>query len=61
MIFRLFETKVKLYEVIVESQLDEYVVSFLSDLAAKKDDYGAFYSIARSLLLKGENTTLTGC
>ena len=36
MIFRLFETKVKLYEVIVESQLDEYVVSFPSDLAAKK-------------------------
>lgn len=58
MIFRLFETKVKLYEVIVESQLDEYVVSFPSDLAAKKDDYGVFYSIARSLLLKGENTTL---
>ena len=36
MIFRLFETKEKLYEVIVESKLDEYVVSFPSDLAAKK-------------------------
>ena len=58
MIFRLFETKEKLYEAIVESQLDEYVVSFPSDQAAKKDDYGVFYSIARSILLEGENTTL---
>jgi len=57
-ISRLFETKEKLYEAIVESQFVAYEYSFLSDLAAKKDDYGVFYSIAKSILLKGENTTL---
>ena len=58
MILRLFETREKLYEAIVESQFVAYEYSFPSDLATKKDDYGVFYSIAKSILLKGENTTL---
>ena len=36
MIFRLFETKEKLYEAIVESQFVAYEYSFPSDLATKK-------------------------
>ena len=56
-VFRLFETKEKLYAAIIETHKEPDGACLSLELMKKKDDYAVFFTIARCLLSVGENPT----